>query len=158
MSQRHWVSSILCATMLAGAMTDNAVPQDMIRFLDLSSDEFTKADMTRAEIEAALAEAGASGRVDLSARRLNGLDLSALDFGAPGSRRRVLIVLKLTGANLDGVTLDQAWALDADLTGASLRGASLFATQLMGARLDSADLSGARIAADSCAPCPARAG
>ena len=39
---------------------------------------------------------------------------------------------------LDGVVLDQAWALDADLTGASMRGASLFATQLMGAGLDGA--------------------
>jgi hypothetical protein len=58
MSQCRWVGSILSAAILASAVTDHAASRDMIRFLDLSSDEFTKADMTRAAIEAALAEAG----------------------------------------------------------------------------------------------------
>ena len=39
--------------------------QDMIQYLDLKSDEFTKAEMTRAEVEAALAAAGKAGRADL---------------------------------------------------------------------------------------------
>jgi hypothetical protein len=51
-------------------------------------------------------------------------------------------------AKLDGATLDQAWALEVDLTGASLVKASLFATQLEGAHLDGANLTGARVTAD----------
>ena len=47
-----------------------------------------------------------------------------------------------------GAILDQAWALDVDLTGASLVKASLFATQMAGAHLDGADLTGARVTAD----------
>ena len=40
----------------------SAVPtkaQDMLQYIDLNSDEFTKSDMTRAEIEAAIAAEGA---------------------------------------------------------------------------------------------------
>jgi hypothetical protein len=40
-----------------------AVPtasQDLHQYIDLSSDAFTKSDMTRAEIEASIADAGAS--------------------------------------------------------------------------------------------------
>ena len=50
----------------------SAVPtraQDLLQYLDLNSDEFTKSDMTRAEIEAAIAAEG-TGVVDLFGKRL----------------------------------------------------------------------------------------
>jgi uncharacterized protein YjbI with pentapeptide repeats len=138
----------LSAAVLACAMPGAAPAQDMLRFLDLKSDDFAKAEITRAEIEAALAATPPTTPLDLSGRRLNGLDLSGLDLRRARFQASRLNRINLAGANLDGVTLDQAWALDADLTGASLRNASLFATQLIGAKLDRADLSGARITGD----------
>src|SRR6266851_5609152 len=71
-----WAKAMLPAIMLACAVAHGAAAQDLLRFLDLKSDDFTKADMTRGEIEAALADAGPAGLVDLSGKRLNGLDLS----------------------------------------------------------------------------------
>ena len=44
-----WATSMLAAAVLALA-TSYAGAQDMLRFLDLKSDDFTKADMTRSEI------------------------------------------------------------------------------------------------------------
>jgi len=136
---------IVLATLLAATVPPLAAAQEMLRYFDLKSDEFTKADMTRIEVEAVLAAANPARPADLSARRLNGLDLSGLDFRGAKLQATRLNGANLAGANLDGATLDQAWALDADLTGATLRGASLFATQLIGAKLDGADLSDARI-------------
>src|SRR5689334_483636 len=84
MQAGRWSKPIAMAVLLGTlALVSAAAPtlaQDMLRYLDLKSEEFTKADVTRAEIEAALAAAGPSGRVDLSGKRLNGLDLSALDL------------------------------------------------------------------------------
>jgi hypothetical protein len=57
MSRSCWGKTILAATMLACTLPQVAAAQDLLRFLDLKSDDFTKADMTRIEIEAALAEA-----------------------------------------------------------------------------------------------------
>ena len=139
---------IVLATLLAATVPPLAAAQEMLRYFDLKSDEFTKADMTRIEVEAVLAAANPARPADLSARRLNGLDLSGLDFRRAKLQATRLNGANLAGANLDGTTLDQAWALDADLTGATLRGASLFATQLIGAKLDGADLSDARITGD----------
>src|SRR5262245_62009859 len=130
MVRRRWTVAFLSAFALLVAATLPAAPQDMLRFLDLRSEEFTKADMTRAEIEAALAAKGANGTVDLSAKRLNGLDLSGLDLRRVRLQSARLMRANLAGANLDGVNLDQVWAFDTDLSGASLRGASLFAAQL----------------------------
>src|SRR6476659_1789440 len=144
----RWSKRHLVATSVALALFAPAAAQDLFRYLDLTSEEFSQAEMTRAQIEAALAAAGPTGIVDLSARRLNGLDLSALDLRRTKLQAARLNNAKLAGANLDGVMLDQAWALSADLSDARLRGASLFATQLMGAKLDRADFSGARVAAD----------
>ena len=143
-----WAKAMLPAIILACAIVHAVGAQDLLRFLDLNSDDFTKADMTRGEIAAALADAGPTGLLDLSGKRLNGLDLSGLDLRRAKLQAARLNRANLAGANLDGVTLDQSWALDADLTGASLRGASLFATQLIGAKLDRADLTAARIAGD----------
>ncbi|MGB8638137.1 MAG: pentapeptide repeat-containing protein, partial [Pseudolabrys sp.] len=144
----HWLKAALSAAMFVCVMLGAATAQDMLRFLDLKSDDFTKAEMTRTEIEAALVAADPATLLDLSGRRLNGLDLSGMDLRRTNLRATRLNRANLAGANLGGVTLDQAWALDADLTGASLRGASLFATQLMGAKLDGADLSDARVTGD----------
>ena len=143
-----WLAKMIIATaMLAWAMPHVAPAQDMLRYLDLKSDDFTKAEMTRAEIEAALAS-DPDKLVDLSGKRLNGIDLSGLDLRRVKFQSARLNRANLAGANLDGVMLDQAWALGADLTGVSLRGASLFATQLIGAKLYGADLSDARITGD----------
>src|SRR5262245_6921804 len=70
----------ILALLFAGAISRSSPAQDMLRFLDLKSDDFTKAEMTRTEIEAALAAADATKPLDLSAKRLNGLDLSGLDL------------------------------------------------------------------------------
>jgi uncharacterized protein YjbI with pentapeptide repeats len=137
------------AVVLAGVWLGRpSAAQDMLQFLDLKSDEFTKAEMTRADVEARLAKAAPGEMIDLSARRLNGLDLSGLDLRRLKLQSARINKTNLKGANLDGVVLDQAWGLDADLSGASLKGASLFATQLMGARMENTDFTGARIAAD----------
>src|SRR5688572_18693622 len=120
MNTRSWARIFLTVTLLAST----ASAQDMLRYLDLKSDDFTKADMTRSEIEAALAAADSTKPADFSARRLNGLDLSGLNFKGAKLQATRLNRANLAGANLDGATLDQAFALDADLTGASLRGAS----------------------------------
>ena len=56
MKSSCWARATLATTILAVAVT-SAIAQDMLRFLDLKSDDFTKADMTRAEVEAALAAA-----------------------------------------------------------------------------------------------------
>ena len=60
----HWLKATLSAAMFVCAMPGAAAAQDMLRFLDLKSDDFTKAEMTRTEIEAALAAAGPATRVD----------------------------------------------------------------------------------------------
>jgi uncharacterized protein YjbI with pentapeptide repeats len=60
----------------------SAVPakaQDLSQYIDLNSEEFTKSDMTRAEIEAAIT-AASSGVVVFFGKHLNRLDLSGLDL------------------------------------------------------------------------------
>ncbi len=98
---------------------------DMVDQLDLKSDDFTKADVTRQDVLAAIAQAGKNGTADFSGRRLNGLDLSGLDL-----RRLKLQAARINGANfsgsdLEGVVLDQAWGLKSDFSNADLKGASL---------------------------------
>ena len=141
----------LMASALAGALllvpTGALRAQDMIDQLDLKSDEFTKADMTRDDVLAAIAAAG-DGVADLSGKRLNGLDLSGLDLRKLKLQSSRINHANFAGANLDGVVLDQAWALDSDFTNASFKGAHLFATQFRDAKMDGANFEGARIAAD----------
>src|SRR5262245_1361315 len=76
------------AALLAALIATPAAAQDMLRYLDLKSEEFSKADLSRAEVEAALAAAGPTGVVDLTGRRLNGLDLSDSTCGAANCRPR----------------------------------------------------------------------
>ncbi len=147
MSRNRFAIALLTATLVVTSILP-ARAQDMVQYLDLKSDEFTKADMTRADIEAALASAGPEEIVDLSGKRLNKLDLSKLDLRRVKLQSTRINGVNLSGANLEGVILDQAWALESDLTDANLKGANLFGTQLMGAKLDGADLTSARIAAD----------
>jgi hypothetical protein len=94
--------------------------QDMMRHLDLTSPDMVSAEMTRADVEAALA----SHQTDFTGKRLSGLDLSGLDLSGVGLRGARLNKTKLIGAKLDGAILDQAWFLDADLSHVSLRKAN----------------------------------
>jgi BTB/POZ domain-containing protein KCTD9 len=144
--RRGLIPSALAAVLLlvpCGALQ----AQDMIDQLDLKSDEFTKAEMTRDDVLAAIAAAG-DGVADLSGKRLNGLDLSGLDLRKLKLQSSRINHANFAGANLDGVVLDQAWALDSDFTNTSFKGAHLFATQFRDAKMDGANFEGARIAAD----------
>jgi uncharacterized protein YjbI with pentapeptide repeats len=124
-----------------------AVAQDMMG-LDVTSDAFTKSEMTRADIEAGLAALAPGAVLNLSGRSLNGLDLSGMDLRRTKLQSARINKVNLKGANLEKVVLDQAWSLNSDLTGANLKGASLFATQFGGSRLDGADFTEARVAGD----------
>ena len=132
------------ATMTAG----RASAQDLIQYLDLTTDEFTKSNMTRAEIEAGLANLKDGETLDLSAKWLNKLDLSGMDLTRTNLRASRLNGSNLKGARLDGVQLDAAWALKADFTAASFIGASLFQTQMMDCKIDGANFSNAMVGAD----------
>src|ERR1700704_4452868 len=141
--KRTFGSAALSLGLLAVAMA-----QDMMRGVDLSSADMVSAEMTRGQVEGALAITTANAPADFSGKRLSSLDLSGLDLSGAFFRGARLKKTKLAGAKLDRAILDQAWLLQADLTGASLKGASLFASQMLRARLDGADLSKARVAAD----------
>ena len=95
--------ALTLAVVLLGAPPQFAAAEDMTRFLDLKSDEFTKADMTRSEVAAALAAAASADIVDLSGRRLNRLDLSGMDLQKVKLQAARLNGTRLVGANLDGV-------------------------------------------------------
>lgn len=143
---------LLLALSLAPAVTvlgpSSADAQDMLQYLDLNGPDFTQAEMTRQDVQAMLRAAGPGQRIDLSARKLNGLDLSDLDLSNANLQSARLNGSNLKNTKLDGAVLDQVWALKSDFSGASLRGASLFATQLMDAVMVQADFTEARIAAD----------
>ena len=76
---RGLIPAVLTAALLL-APVGAACAQDMIDQLDLKSDEFTKADVTREDVLAAIAAAAPDGVADFSGKRLNGLDLSGLDL------------------------------------------------------------------------------
>lgn len=116
--------------------------------LNITSEAFTKADMTRDDIVKSLAELPPGAQLDLSGKSLNGLDLSELDLRRVKLQSARINETNFKGSNLDGVVLDQAWGLKSDFSDASLKGASLFATQFWDAKFDGADLSRARVAAD----------
>lgn len=132
---------LLCAIGSARA-------QEMLDQVDLGSPAFTKAEMSRGDIEEAIAKLPAGATLDLSNKSLNGLDLSMLDLRRVTLQAARLNKSKLTGANLSGVNFDQGWALGADVSGANFSNASLFGTQLVGAIGDRADFSNARFAGD----------
>ena len=139
------------AALSLGLLAVTAMAQDMMRGVDLSSADMVSSEMTRGQVEGALAITTANAPADFSGKRLSSLDLSGLDLSGAIFRAARLNKTKLAGAKLDRAILDQAWLLQADLTGASLKGANLFASQMLRARLDGADLSRARIWAPTCA-------
>ena len=146
---RGWAGVLVILTL--GLMPHLATPvlaQAMVDSLDLSSDEFTKADMTRGDIETALAKLKDGETLDLSGKRLNGLDLSGMDLTRTRLQAARLNNAILKDVKFDGVVLDAAWALKSDFTGASFVSASLFQTQMMDCRLDGANFSNAMVGAD----------
>lgn len=116
--------------------------------LDITSDSFTKAEMSRAEIDAGLAALAPGKTLDLSGKSLNCLDFSGMDLRRVKLQSARINKTNFKGANLEGVILDQAWALKSDFTGANLKSSSLIATQLGNSKLDGADFSNALVAAD----------
>jgi BTB/POZ domain-containing protein KCTD9 len=121
--------------------------QDMTG-LDTTSDAFTKSEMTRADIEAAIAKLQPGATLDLSGKSLNGLDLSGMDLRQVKLQSTRINHTNFKSANLEGVVLDQAWGLQSDFTGANLKKSSLFSSQFGGGKFDNADFSGAHVAAD----------
>ncbi len=122
--------------------------QNMLAGVDLSSPAFTRAELTRADIEAMIARRSGGAPLNLSDKSLNGLDLSKLDLSGANLREARLNNANFAGADLHGAQLDQVWALKADFTGANLSGASLFGTQMQGAKMDGANFTHARLAGD----------
>jgi BTB/POZ domain-containing protein KCTD9 len=143
-------AAVIAITAVMGLSANFAAAHadDMVRSLDLKSDEFTKADMSRADIEAGLAALKPGETLDLSGKRLNGLDLSGMDLTRTRLQATRLNNAKLKNVKFDGVVLDAAWALKSDFSGASFAGASLFQTQMMDCMLDGADFSSAMVGAD----------
>ncbi len=133
---------------LCGLIAPSSRAQDMLQGVDLAQPAYSQAEMTRADIEAALKNRQSDKKIDLAQKSLNGLDLSGLDLSHVDFHAARLNKTRLAGAKLDGAILDQAWMLGADLTGASLKGAHAFATQMQKMRADGADFSQARLAGD----------
>ncbi|MFN3869535.1 MAG: pentapeptide repeat-containing protein, partial [Hyphomicrobiaceae bacterium] len=146
-SARSIVAGI-AAVLVIGLRPVPAAAQDMLQFLDLKSAEFTTSELSRGDVEALLAARKPGSPLDLSAKRLNGLDLSGLDLSGANLQSARINRTNFKNAKLDGAVLDQAWALDADFTGATFKGASLFSTQFIGAKMDGADFTAARVAGD----------
>ncbi len=122
--------------------------QDMLQGVDLAQPAYSQSELTRADIEKAIAARPAGATLDFSGKSLNGLDLSHLDLSGTNFRAARLNRTQLRGATLDGAILDQAWLIEADLIGASLRGAHAFAAQMQRMKADGADFSQARLAGD----------
>jgi uncharacterized protein YjbI with pentapeptide repeats len=128
--------------------TSSVSAQSMTDMVDFSSDAYTKAEMSRADIATAIGKLKPGEKLNLSGKALNGLDLSNMDLRAVNLQAARLMHADFSNSNLDGVDLDSAWSLNSKWVGAKLRGASLFQTQLQGADLEGADFSGAHVAGD----------
>ena len=72
--------SIVTAALGLALGTMTATAQDMMRHVDLSSPDMVSAEMTRGEVEAALAAATITAPADFTGKRLSGLDLFAGHF------------------------------------------------------------------------------
>lgn len=125
-----------------------AVGQDVMDHVDMSSAEMTIPELTREELLSSLFRASMDDPIDLTSRRLSGLDLHDVDFKGANLRWARMNNTNLQGANLRNTVLDSAWLIDANLEGADLRGASLASTQMRRANLRDANLAGARIVAN----------
>ena len=113
--------------------------------LDLTSPQFTTAEMTRVDIEKQLVK---GVKPKLVGKSLNGLDLSGLDFTGVDFQRARLNKTKFAGARLRGALFDHAFAMDADFSGVDLTESSLYSVQMQNAIFEDGDLSYARIAGD----------
>ncbi|MCJ2073530.1 pentapeptide repeat-containing protein [Methylobacterium sp. J-030] len=112
--------------------------QDLRLGADMSSPAMTKAEMSRADVEAMIA--AANGRpIDLHDEALSGLDLSGLNLRGANLRTARLNTANLRGTDLGGANLEQAWFLKADLSGADLTGSAV-----AGADFRNVDVSGVR--------------
>jgi uncharacterized protein YjbI with pentapeptide repeats len=80
-------------------VSSGSLGQDMMRHVDLASPEMTQAEVTRADVEI-LIQNGAP--VDLSNRRLSGLDLSDLNLKAANLQASRLNKTNLSRADLSG--------------------------------------------------------
>ncbi len=139
------VTLVLLILML---FSGGQVLADMMDHVDMDTPDMKEAEMTREELVQLLKNASPEKPLDLSSKRLSGLDLSDVDFRGANLRSVRMNKTDLRGANLSGVNLDTAWMLGANLEGANLSGASLFSTQMMRANLKGANLSKARIVAN----------
>ena len=138
--------AILGLAIISGASPLAA--QSMTDMVDFSSDAYTKAEMSRADIATAIGNLQPGKKLNLSGKSLNGLDLSSMDLRRVNLQAARMMHTNFSNSNLDGVDLDSGWSLNSKWVGAKLRGASLFQTQLQGADLEGADLSGAHVAGD----------
>src|SRR6266536_3018130 len=130
--------SILAGSVLGFAAT--ALAQDLMRHVDLSSREMTSAEMTRGEVEAALASGNAGAPADLSGKKLSGADLNDASL-----KRASIFAAQMQRAELDRADLASA-RIAADLSAASLVGASLAGDQSGGRHEKPVDGIGARCA------------
>jgi uncharacterized protein YjbI with pentapeptide repeats len=141
-------SPLLVGSALLLCSPYSLLGQDVMDHVDLTTPDMAEAEMSRDELLALLSNAAPDERVDLTSKRLSGLDLSEVDFRGANLRWAKMNNADLSGANLSNAILDSAWLIDANLEGANLRGASLASTQMRRANLQNANLSGARIVAD----------
>ncbi|HSH41729.1 MAG TPA: pentapeptide repeat-containing protein, partial [Arenicellales bacterium] len=122
--------------------------QGMLDLVDMTSPEMAEAEMSRAQLEALLADASRDRPADLTRRRFSGLDLSGIDFKGADLRWSRFNYADLEGADLSDARLDLTWFYKADLDGANLSRSHLFSAQLQHASLEDADISGARVVAN----------
>lgn len=139
---------LLIGSSLLFCSNDRASGQDVMDHVDMSSPEMTESELTREDLLAVLSVASRDGRIDLTSKRLSGLDLRGVDFKGANLRWARMNNTDLRGAILRNAILDSAWLIDANLERADLRNASLASTQMRRANLRNADLSGARIVAN----------
>ena len=139
---RPLAATVLVSVTMIGSIA--AAQDNMLRYLDLTTPDMTHAEMSRADIDALISEAG--GRpLDLSGKRLSGLNLSGANLSGANLRLSRLNRTDLSSADLSGATLDQAWLLKANMRGAKLVGASFFGAQVREADLSGADLTRAKL-------------
>ncbi|GJE38681.1 pentapeptide repeat-containing protein [Methylobacterium persicinum] len=134
---RRLALSFVLAALATGPA---AAEQDLLLGADMSSPAMTKAEMSRADVEALIETAG--GRpIDLQDKALSGLNLSGLNLRGANLRTARLNKTNLRGADLTGANLEQAWLLKADLSGAKLADAKMFGITARDANFSGADLS-----------------
>ncbi|WP_375276067.1 pentapeptide repeat-containing protein [Methylorubrum thiocyanatum] len=134
---RRFALSFMLAVFAAGPA---AAEQDLLLGADMSSPAMTKAEMSRADVEAMIQDANGKP-IDLHDKALSGLDLSGLNLRGVNLRTARLNKANLRGADLSGANLEQAWLLKADLSGAKLADAKMFGITARDANLSEADLS-----------------